>query len=99
MSGIRIGTFVFGLCVAACLPLAVWAHPLPEHFFFQPPTNLGTPINTSANDSSPTLSADGLTMVFGSNRPGTIGENDLWITTRSTATSLWNAPVNLGAAV
>jgi hypothetical protein len=46
------------------------------------PVNV-TELNTSATEGAPTLSADGRTMIFNSNRPGGQGGLDLWITTRS----------------
>jgi len=46
------------------------------------PVNLGA-LNTTSNDMQPSLSADGRTLVFSSNRPGGFGANDLWISTRS----------------
>ena len=39
-------------------------------------------INTVFNDAAPALSWDGQTMVFYSNRPGGLGGNDLYMTTR-----------------
>ena len=48
------------------------------------PSPLGSPPNTAASDQQPTLSADGRTMVFTSNRTaGGFGGSDLWISTRS----------------
>jgi hypothetical protein len=46
------------------------------------PTNLGPPVNSPANETRATLSRDGLTMVFGSNRPGSEGAADVYVTTR-----------------
>ena len=46
------------------------------------PVNVAS-VNTSSGDVTPNLSFDGLTMIFGSNRPGGRGGNDLWITTRT----------------
>jgi hypothetical protein len=47
------------------------------------PENLGAPINVDGyNDGAPALSADGNTMYFYSNRPGSLGANDLWMSTR-----------------
>jgi hypothetical protein len=40
-------------------------------------------LNTASSDVTPNLSFDRLTMLFGSNRPGGMGGNDLWITTRT----------------
>ena len=39
-------------------------------------------VNTTANDGAPTLSWDGQTMIFYSNRPGGLGGNDLYMSTR-----------------
>jgi len=47
------------------------------------PVNLGVPVNTSASDAHPYLSADGTTLVLDSTRPGGFGDADLWVTTRS----------------
>jgi hypothetical protein len=47
------------------------------------PVNLGAPINMAGfNDGAPALSADGNTMYFYANRPGSLGVNDLWMSTR-----------------
>jgi len=47
------------------------------------PVNLGAPLNTAFLDAQPTLSNDGRTLIFASNRPGGFGGNDLWISTRT----------------
>ena len=61
--------------------------------------NLGPLINTEYDDSKPSISADGLTLYFGSNRPGGYGGFDLWMSTRAATTDDWGAPVNLGEPV
>ncbi len=63
------------------------------------PVNLGPAINGEYDDGKPSLSADGLTMYFSSNRPGGYGEFDLWMSTRAALTDDWSAPVNLGEPV
>ncbi|MHC4677198.1 MAG: protein kinase domain-containing protein [Planctomycetota bacterium] len=63
------------------------------------PVNLGPTINSSALDWSPTISKDGLLLVFSSNRPGGIGKTDLWMTRRSTTDDPWSEPENLGQPV
>jgi Tol biopolymer transport system component len=68
-------------------------------FVFGTPTNLGLLVNSTADDGSPSISADGLTLVFVSNRPGGHGEADLWMTTRATKSDPWEEPVNLGSPV
>jgi Tol biopolymer transport system component len=39
-------------------------------------------INTTSNEVTPSLSHDGRTLIFASGRPGGLGGNDLWITSR-----------------
>ena len=46
------------------------------------PVDLVAPLNTSVNDMQPSLSANGRTLIFASNRLGSLGQNDLWMTTR-----------------
>jgi Tol biopolymer transport system component len=53
------------------------------------PTNLGPLVNSTAMDARATLSRDGLTMFFGSNRPGSelapsgLPSSDIYMTTRA----------------
>ena len=60
------------------------------------PVNLGSTINTSSLDGNPSISPDGLTLHFTSNRPGGYGGWDIYVTTRATVSDPWGAPVNLG---
>jgi len=46
----------------------------------------------------PTLSPDGQKLYFSSNRPGSIGGMDIWMSTKE-KNGNWGAPVNLGANV
>ena len=43
------------------------------------PDNLGVPINSARDDRSFSISSDGMTAVFSSNRPGSFGGNDLFL--------------------
>jgi len=64
------------------------------------PVNMGAPINSSNLDISPTISGDGLTLVFTSNnRAGGIGSWDLWMSTRISVQDPWGPLVNLGPTV
>ncbi len=63
------------------------------------PVNLGPTVNSSAQDSRPSISADGLALFFDSTRPGGYGKGDLYMTTRSTLSDHWGTPVNLGPTV
>jgi WD40-like Beta Propeller Repeat len=50
---------------------------------WSPPTNVGSLVNTAFNEGQPSLSSDGRTLYFFSNRPGGSGGNDLYMTTRT----------------
>jgi Tol biopolymer transport system component len=63
------------------------------------PVNMGAPLNSGSADISPTISHDGLTFIFASNRSGGGSNYDLWMSTRPAAESAWGAPVNMGPAV
>ena len=67
--------------------------------YWGPPLNLGEPVNSEYREGLPTITADGLTLVFSSNRPGGLGEYDIWLSTRPTKEDPWSQPVNLGAPV
>jgi hypothetical protein len=50
-------------------------------------------------DGCPIESADGLSLLFASNRPDTAGGNDIWAADRASLGSPWGAPRNLGAPI
>jgi hypothetical protein len=62
------------------------------------PENLGTAINTAANEQGPSLSGDELSLYFGSDRPG-FGVTDLWVAHRACRDCPWDSPVNLGPTI
>jgi flagellar motor protein MotB len=61
-------------------------------------SNLGPPVNTKYWESQPSISADGKTLFFSSNRPGGIGGKDLWFS-RMNEKNLWTEPVNMGKTI
>jgi hypothetical protein len=67
--------------------------------FWGNPVNLGSPVNSASFESTQSISSDGLTLYFDSDRPGGSGDSDLWVTTRSTINDNWNTPINLGSIV
>jgi OOP family OmpA-OmpF porin len=62
------------------------------------PENLGSAINSRNWESQPSLSADGRTLYFVSNRPGGVGGNDIYMS-RLTQEAGWSRPENLGSPV
>lgn len=68
---------------------------------WEAPLNLGAPINSTSQDASPTLSADGRLLFFFSGRPGG-GGLDIYVSRRigtSAAGDVWGPPINLGPDV
>lgn len=59
------------------------------------PINLGYPINTKGWESQPSLSADGRTLYFVSDRPGGYGSYDIWKSELGDDGN-WQQPVNMG---
>ncbi|MBI1785203.1 PD40 domain-containing protein, partial [Candidatus Sumerlaeota bacterium] len=65
---------------------------------FQTPVNL-VPPNTASAENAPSISPDGLTLTFSSNRAGGQGAYDLWQTSRPDRQSAFNTPANLGSGI
>jgi hypothetical protein len=63
------------------------------------PENLGPTVNSASSEGNQCISADGLVLCFGSNRPGGYGGNDMWMARRASVSSPWEPPVNLGPKV
>ncbi|MBM4025354.1 MAG: hypothetical protein FJ280_08095 [Planctomycetes bacterium] len=63
------------------------------------PANLGPTVNTPAQDARPRLSANGLVLLFDSQRSGGYGSADLYMIKRATLADPWGPPVNLGPIV
>ena len=61
--------------------------------------DLGTTVNSLANDGCACISSDGLSLYFVSNRSGGQGRADIWVTTRPTINTDWGVPTNLGSIV
>jgi len=72
----------------------------PDYSDWSAPTPLGPVINTGANEAGPTLSKDGLTLYFVSNRPGSLNMiGDLWFSKRNSVDEDWGAPTRLSDIV
>src|SRR5262245_56338213 len=60
-----------------------------------PTVNLATTVNSPSHDQRPTISKDGLSLYFGSNRPGSAGTmegSDLYVSQRASVNDPWGAP-------
>ncbi|HEY3876670.1 MAG TPA: hypothetical protein VGM92_14430, partial [Candidatus Kapabacteria bacterium] len=58
--------------------------------------NLGPIINSSYDDFAPTITADGSTMFFVSDRKGGLGLHDFWGTeSPGSVDTIWNTPIDV----
>jgi hypothetical protein len=57
-----------------------------------------TELNSAASEQRPSISHDGRTIYFFSNRPGS-SSDDIWVATRADVASPWTAPTNLDAPI
>jgi outer membrane protein OmpA-like peptidoglycan-associated protein len=62
------------------------------------PVNLGEPISTGYSEKQPSISSDGKTLYFVSNRPGGKGNYDLWYS-EADNNDKWSKPVNMGDSI
>ncbi|QMU27954.1 PD40 domain-containing protein [Adhaeribacter radiodurans] len=63
------------------------------------PKNLGKNINTSFDEDSPFLTADGKTLYFTSRGHATMGGSDVFVTHFNEASQTWSEPENMGYPV
>lgn len=59
------------------------------------PENLGLTINTAHWETQPSISFDGKTLYFVSNRPGGFGGSDIWMSSKNEQNE-WGKPENMG---
>lgn len=71
----------------------------PASYSCTEPEPLGPSVNTEHSEMGPSLSGDGLTLYFSSDRPGGEGSADLWMATRATVDAPWEEAVNVGPGV
>src|SRR5690349_14493816 len=62
------------------------------------PAVLVAELSSPFNDQGPSIRRDGLEMFLASDRP-TLGNVDLWVSTRANTSDPWSTPVNLGPTV
>jgi len=85
------GSFFNDIFVSLLQPDGMWSEP----------KSLGKKINLEKYDEmTPYLAADGETLYFSSDRPGGVGDNDIWMTKKLDKTwQKWSDPVNLGSPI
>jgi len=66
---------------------------------FGTPVCLGPAINSAHNEWTSRISPDGLSLIFGSDRPGGSGSHDLWRATRASPADDWIPAVTIGPPV
>jgi Tol biopolymer transport system component len=66
---------------------------------FATPVNLGSVVNGPGDEGAPSISSDGLSLYFDSDRPGGQGMSDIWVTTRMSTSAPFGPPVDLGPPV
>lgn len=93
-------------CAAALLGALVSVTSADEQQFsaWSVPVNLGPVVNswgdwTTSYDACPTISKNGLSLYFRSNRVGGYGNFDIWVAQRDSVDEAWEAPVNLGPKI
>jgi hypothetical protein len=89
----RIAITVMFVTVAAAGALA--------HRFsdWSSPVNLGPTVNSDTFDVCPLISRTGLSLYFGSTRPGGFGGVDIWVSRRESESEPWGLPQNLGPEI
>jgi hypothetical protein len=89
------------LCVALLALLVVFpARALAQHFSeWSPPVNLGPTVNTPDFEVCPSITKSGLSLYFGSNRPGGSGGVDIYVSQRLSRNDPWGPAQNLGPTV
>ena len=98
----RIVSFATTLAVLTGLSLlgaSPGGHQTDRFGDWTPPVNLGDTVNSPSQEILPALSKNGSSLYFASDRPGSMGGEDLWVARRTGKDAPWEAPVNLGAAI
>lgn len=79
-------------------PDDIYASTLLPDGTFGPPVRIEE-LSSTRIDRQPAIRRDGLEMFLTSDRVGTLGGLDLWVSTRASTSDPWSAPVNLGPVV
>ncbi len=71
----------------------------PQYSDWSAPVNLGPVVNSAFNDAGPTISKNGRSLYFHSNRPWWAWRRDIWVSQRNTEEEPWGPPINLGPVI
>src|SRR5207245_8342173 len=69
----------------------------PQYSDWSAPVNLGPNINTKFGEVQVSITHQGLSLYFSSNRPGGIGPSDIYVSRRTSLNAPWGPAKNLGA--
>jgi WD40 repeat protein len=95
----RLRFAVIALVLAFLPPSTSRLLAVPSFSAWGTPLNLGAVVNSPSTDGGPCISKDGLSLYFHSNRPGSMGDTDIWVSQRANLDDPWGSPVNLGPTV
>ncbi|MEP6741196.1 MAG: hypothetical protein ABJB61_01760 [bacterium] len=99
----HFGPYVFVTLLAGVMLMFVMVQPPIAHAQkysdWLAPVNLGAAVNSAFSDQGPSISKNGLSLYFTSNRPGGFGGFDMYVSQRASVDDPWGAPVNLGATL
>ena len=91
-----------------CVPVAVMlcaflCRAEAEDLLFDDPESLESPVNTGSNEYGGSMSSDGRTLYFWSDRLGSVGEgffgSDIWVATREDPEDLFEDVERLGEPI
>lgn len=87
---------VSGLSILSGIGLHASAQTSPS---WSAPVNLGATVNTASTEGCPFLSKDGLSLYLASNRSGTLGGLDIYVSHRTSVDGPWGTPVTIGPTI
>ena len=82
------------LCFLVLSVPSAWAQP--DFSAWSAPVNIGPNVNSTFTEGGPAISKDGLSLYFHSERPGSLGSTDIWVSVRERDDQPWGTPLNLG---
>ena len=75
------------------------SQPAQKYSDWSEPINLGPNVNSTSLDRGPAISKDELSLYFASDRPDSLGGEDIYVSQRETRDSEWGPAMNLGPTI